>query len=334
MVEEMAKILSIVIPAYNVEKYLVQCLDSFMVEEILDKIEVLIINDGSTDTTIDIATKYCNKFPQTFFLYNKENGGHGSGINYGIRYAKGKYFKVVDGDDWLNTTELQSFVKLLEEIDADIIAANYRCIQDGTGSIIADKKCTMQTEQYGKICNIEKGEITNVIKMHALTIKTSILQENNIVIDEKCFYVDAEYITYPIPYVKTVYFCDKYIYMYRLGRSGQSVDIKSMQKRRDQHMRVINSLLSYYKSCDKASLENKRYMAKCIAQIIENQFQIYISMGFTKGIYSEMKNWDRNLLAEYPDIYRATAKKSITLLRKTNYLMLLPGAIMYKIVRN
>ena len=111
----MEKILSITIPAYNVEKYLDRCLQSFEVPEILDKIEILIINDGSKDKTPDIAQKYCDKYPETYFLYNKENGGHGSGINYGIRYATGKYFKVVDGDDWLNTEELPAFVQMLEQ---------------------------------------------------------------------------------------------------------------------------------------------------------------------------------------------------------------------------
>lgn len=121
----MEKVLSIVIPAYNVEKYLEKCLSSFEIEAVLDRIEILVINDGSGDHTAEIAQRYCEKYPETYFLYNKENGGHGSGINYGIRYATGKYFKVVDGDDWLNTEELEAFVKLLEETDTDIVAADF-----------------------------------------------------------------------------------------------------------------------------------------------------------------------------------------------------------------
>ena len=121
----MEKILSIVIPAYNVEKYLERCLASFEVAEILDQIEVLVINDGSKDQTAAVAQRYCDRYPDSYFLYNKENGGHGSGINYGIHYARGKYFKVVDGDDWLNTEELPAFVKLLAQVDADAVAADF-----------------------------------------------------------------------------------------------------------------------------------------------------------------------------------------------------------------
>lgn len=329
----MEKILSIIIPAYNVEKYLDRCLHSFEVPEILDKIEVLVINDGSKDKTPDIAEQYCAKYPDTYFLYNKENGGHGSGINYGIRYAAGKYFKVVDGDDWLNTEELPEFVKVLEAIDADIVAADFLCVQDETDAVLGEKYCTSQPDSYGKIRDLAKGEVGDVIKMHALTIKTEILQKHGIVIDEHCYYVDCEYITYPVPYVRTVYFYRKFIYMYRLGRNGQSMDIRSMQRNRAQHMRVLHSLLEFYDGIGEISAGSRRYVEQCIGQVVENQFQIYISMGLQKGMRRELAEWDRSLKEKYPAVYGAAHKKSITLLRKTGYWILPAGAAVYQIVR-
>lgn len=329
----MRKVLSIIIPAYNVEKYLERCLKSFEAAEILEKIEVLIINDGSKDATEAIAKSYCEKYPQTYFLYNKENGGHGSGINYGIKYATGTYFKVVDGDDWLNTKELPQFVRALEQSDADIVAADFLCIEDGSNKIIGKKYCTPDVGQYGKTVSMTKGEVKAVIKMHALTIKTELLQKHHIVIDEHCYYVDCEYITYPIPHVKTVYFYHKFIYMYRLGRNGQSMDIASMQKNRAQHMAVLKSLLSFYRKTPDISGHNRRYIERCIAQVVENQFQIYISMGLKKGIYQELKNWDRNLRKNYPDIAGAVQKKSIALLRMTDYRILPVGAVVLRIVK-
>lgn len=329
----MKKILSVAIPAYNVEKYLSQCLQSFEVPEILDKIEILIINDGSKDRTQEIAQSYCDKYPNSYFLYNKENGGHGSGINYGIKYATGKYFKVVDGDDWLNTKELIGFISLLERVDTDVVAADFLCIQDETQIILKEKHCTLDGAQYGQIVHLDEGGVRDVIKMHALTIKTDILQRYDIVIDEKCFYVDCEYITYPIPYVKTVYFYNRYVYMYRLGRSGQSMDIKSMQRNRAQHMHVLESLLGFYDALEETPEESMRYIEKCIAQVVENQFQIYISMGLQRGIRQELMDWDSALKKNYPSICAATNKKSITLLRKTEYRILPIGTIVYKIVR-
>lgn len=331
----MEKVLSIVIPAYNVEKYLKKCLDSILVQEILPEIEVLVINDGSTDGTETIAKRYCEKYPDTYYVYTKENGGHGSAINYGMQRATGKYFKVVDGDDWLNTERLHKFVEMLEQQSSDIVASDYDCIQDETGKLLQHKKCTQNMELYEKVCRVKSGEVNQVIKMHAMTIKTSILKKCRVPIDEHCFYVDAEYITYPVPYVDTVYYYPDTIYMYRLGRNGQSMDIHSMQKNRNQHMHVLNSLLAYYKNAIKDGMDenSKAYMEKCIAQVVENQFQIYISMGLKKGIYRELKDWDTKLLQAYPEVYRATAKKSINLLRNTNYLLLPAGTIVYKIVK-
>ncbi len=330
----MEKILSIVIPAYNVEKYLERCLASFEVTEILDQIEVLVINDGSKDQTAAIAQRYCDRYPDSYFLYNKENGGHGSGINYGIRYARGKYFKVVDGDDWLNTEELPAFVELLAQVDTDVVAADFLCVQDGTEQTLSEKHATSSREQYGCTVDLTAGGVTDVIKMHALTIRTRILQEYDIVIDEHCYYVDCEYITYPIPYVKTVYFYPKFIYMYRLGRNGQSMDIRSMQKNREQHMRVLNSLLSFYDGLEGLTEGTLYYIERCIAQVVENQFQIYISMGRQKEIQRKLREWDLGLKEHYPGIYAATRKKSITMLRKTGYRILPIGAMVYQIFKN
>lgn len=329
----MDKVLSIVIPAYNVEKYLERCLHSFEVKEILDKIEVLVINDGSKDKTAELAQAFCDKYPDTYYLYTKENGGHGSGINYGIKYARGKYFKVVDGDDWLNTVELRAFVRLLERMDTDVVASDFQCIQDVTYALLDKKYCTRKEEQYGKICDMTKGEVKDVIKMHALTIKTEILQVQGILIDEHCYYVDCEYITYPMPYVKTVYFYPKFIYMYRLGRDGQSMDIRSMQKNRTQHRKVLNSLLAFYDGLENITVNSRMYIEKCIAQVVENEFQIYISMGQQKEMRQELKEWDLGLKRQHPRIYEATHKRSITLLRKTGYAVLPVGAIVYKRVK-
>ena len=331
--KNMEKILSIVIPSYNVEKYIDKCVRSMLVDSILDDIEILIVNDGSKDSTPTIAQGYVEKYPQTVRLIDKENGGHGSTINAGIREATGKYFKVVDGDDWLNTPNLERFVEILKNVDVDVVASNYLCIQDETYDVLSEKRVTSDKSFYGTVRDMDKGEVNEVIKMHALTIRTSILKENNIVIDEHCFYVDAEYIAYPMPYVKTVYYDEAFIYMYRLGRNGQSVDIRSMQRNRAMHMKVLQSLQAFYDTLPQMTEEKKSYIEKVICQVMENQFQIYISMGTEKEIQKETAAWDKELCQKYPRIAAATTKKSIVLLRKTNYCILPIGSWILKIVK-
>ena len=87
----MDKIVSFIIPSYNVEKYLNKCLTSFLNLEVLDLIEVIVVDDGSKDQTAQIARNYIEQYPSVFRLISKENGGHGSAINVGTAAAAGCY---------------------------------------------------------------------------------------------------------------------------------------------------------------------------------------------------------------------------------------------------
>lgn len=326
------KTLTIVVPAYNVEKYLKRCLDSVKIESIMSDIEVLIINDGSSDSTAEIAMEYENSYPQTYKLINKENGGHGSTINTGIQYATGKYFKVVDGDDWLNTDEVQQYIEILKTHDEDVIATDFQCVQDETYNLLESWQATSEEQHYGKTVRIDSGEIKEPIKLHSFTVKTKILQEHNIRIDEHCFYVDSEFVFYPIKYVDTVYYHRAKVYMYRLGRDGQSMDMKSMQRNINQHLAVLKHLLEDYDSCkDNLEPAKRAYIERGISLVVEIQFKIYISMGLQKGARKQCKEWDTELKRRYPEVYASTRKKSIDLIRKTDYRILPVGAMVLKV---
>ena len=130
------KLLSVVIPAYNVEKYINQCLHSFVVKRILPFIEVLIINDGSNDATYDMAAAYERQYPDTFKVITKQNGGHGSAINMGIKEATGKYFKVVDGDDWVDPQALTALIETLRISNSDVVFHNFYWVENIFGIYI------------------------------------------------------------------------------------------------------------------------------------------------------------------------------------------------------
>lgn len=331
----MDKLLTIVVPAYNAEAYIRKNLESVILpQSYMDRMEVLVVDDGGKDHTREITEEYVHRYPNTFSFHHKENGGHGSVINYGIENAHGKYFKVVDGDDWLNTQELPVFLDLLQERKEDIIASDYLCIEDGTWRILRQKKATYQQDKYGTSGLLAHGFCDRVIKMHSMTIRTEILQKMPDRMDEHCFYVDAEYITYPIPFADSVYYDPNNIYMYRLGRNGQSMDIRSMQRNRAQHLRVLSSLETFYSRLPEMSDAKRHYIERCIAQLVENQFQIEISRGCQPGVRKELSAWDRELLKKYPGIYHSTDRKSITLLRKTNYLLLPLGRLALKLIKH
>ena len=136
------KILTVIVPVYNTEKYIKRCLDSLDNKEINDKLEVLVVSDGSKDNAINIAKEYSKRLPDTFKIIEKENGGHGSTINKGLELATGKYFRVLDSDDWVDNVNFVEFVKRLEDQDADLVVTDYskEFIYEGKSEKIVYKK--------------------------------------------------------------------------------------------------------------------------------------------------------------------------------------------------
>lgn len=322
------KVLTITVPSYNAKDYLDRCLSSMKQPEIMDALEVIIVNDGSTDQTAEVAQKYVDECPETYKLINKENGGHGSGVNTGILNATGTYFKVVDADDWVNEKEFAGYVELLKtqvqsECPADVIASDFLCVEDETFAPLRKIQATNREEQYGQVFTFDGWHPDKVIKMHSFTVKTSILNDHFRGLDEHCFYVDQEYITFPAPYIKSVYYDKRTLYMYRLGRKGQSMSLENMAKNKKMHLHVLGQLVKFYDEVkEQTPTENRIYLERCIGDMIDNQFQIYIMLGNQRGIREELKSWDLEMKHTHPLLYHATSKRSIELLRKTNYYLL------------
>ena len=325
------KTLTIVVPTYNAENYLRDNLKSFELAEVLDYIEVLIINDGSTDNSLKIAEEYVNRYPNTYKVITKENGGHGSGINCGIEHAQGIYYKVVDADDWVDADAFVCLVNYLRESKSDIVYSGFYWVYDRGENCKEDfKKRTefikpFETVEYYREYKFDDiAENNFYIKMHNMTIKTSILQKNNIFIDEHCYYVDAEYITYPIPHVNTISFIDAFVYFYRIGSMGQSVGIEKMQVNQENYNKVLNSLFRFYEqlgtdiSCTTAK---RKYIARVISRIVAGKIKIILSFPASKQKKRELIMFDNDLKRNFPEIYDSNINKAIKLLRRTNYMI-------------
>ncbi len=318
----MEKILTITVPAYNVEKFLSQTLDSFVDKRILSELEVLIVDDGSKDRTASIGGRYEKKYPETFRVISKENGGHGSTINRGIQEAKGRYFKIVDGDDWVDTEGLVSLIERLKSCDADYVFTNYYEVNDVTKALKEVRFPGVGTEQELPFEAIAKE---TRISMHALVIKTAILRENDIRMDEHSFYVDVQYILYPIPYVKTIIYFDLFVYMYRLAQAGQSVSMKGYQKHIQNHIDVILHTLDYINAYEEqgASEEVKvHYMARRIAQMARDQVDIFMSFPVQeREVREKFAAFDAEVREKSPLVYQWSGEYSgmLRLLRGTKF---------------
>lgn len=319
----MSKVLTVAIPSYNVEKFLRTTLDSFICEEeVMKKIEVIVVDDGSKDSTANIGREYEEKYPDTFKIISKENGGHGSAVNCGIENASGKYYKVVDGDDWVNTEDFVKLVSLLEKCSSEYVFTNYYEYYD---DVKKQDKVEYGSYENGKSYKFSDIKDMPYIPMHALVIRTDILQNNKIRLDEKCFYVDMEYISFPVPYVKSITYFDLYIYVYRLNLSTQSVSVAGFQKHIEDHLRVtrhLNEFYCQYSSSPEMEEDKKSYLKGLVTYTTLTQSTIFSSFPYRdKENRKRFARFDAELKKISPEIYEATSasSKKLTLLRKYNF---------------
>lgn len=318
----MEKLLTISVAAYHVEQYLPETLDSFLIPEVQEQLEVLIINDGSGEGINKIAGKYQAKYPHVFRLIDKENGGHGSTVNRGIEEATGKYFKTVDGDDRVEAEGFAALLTYLQKASEDLIVTDYYRFDDGTGERIDTIRHEFAGKECGKTYAFEDVCNRIYINMHAATYRTELLKQMKRRLDEHCFYVDTEYVLYPVPYVKTVSFLKRPVYEYRLGIETQSIDIKNMQKNCSHHETVLKHLLDFYgEECQNLSGEKKRYVERGVARILVSQFKIYLSYEPAKKWKMKIKQQDKRVKRDFPEIYQAVENLAVKWLRKSAYLI-------------
>ncbi len=245
----MQKYISFIVPSYNSQDYMARCIDSLV--RLGDKAEVIIVNDGSKDRTGEIAKEYEVKFPNIVRAIDKENGGHGSGINTGLRLAEGTYFKVVDSDDWLEEKAADKLMgKLAEFLEngsakiPDLIVCNYTYNHLDEGKQKAMRYKNVFPEE--KICGWEDlGHFSpsQYLLMHSLIYNTEVLRKSGIELPEHTFYVDNIFAYQPLPFVETLYYMDIDLYQYYLGRDDQSVNQKVMISRIEQQIRVTNIII-------------------------------------------------------------------------------------------
>ena len=306
------KILSIVIPTYNMEKYLHKCLDSLIVsDENMQLLEVLVINDGSKDSSSNIAHEYEKKYPQTIRVIDKENGNYGSCINRGLKEATGKYVKVLDADDYSDAKDLDSYLTFLKETDADAIITDFN-ILDINGTI-TDKRDFSELFDKEEIIvsfpNLLRSKSNVTFQMHAITYRLSMVREMGYKQTEGISYTDQEWATIPMVGVQTVCYYPHSIYNYLIGREGQTMASYFEVTNHKQLFQVIESISKFY--------QNHKY-TDIYDEYIKNKLKKALSGLYEAGLkfYSiseeELKSYDEQLI-RYPKAYKLA--DSLKLLR-------------------
>lgn len=220
------KVLSICIPSYNMEAYLGRCVDSLLAEEILDKLEIIIVNDGSKDRTLEIANSYKARYPQSVVVVDKPNGHYGSTVNAALQVATGRYFRLLDADDWFNTETLIEFVGHLEQQDVDCFVTRYSVHFEAENKIV-----DQPTGLHSGLYTLDKFELPeSFLMMHCLTWKLALLKDMNYRQTEGICYTDSQFVCFPMRHARTIYFLDRSLYQYHRGRSEQSVSRRSIAR--------------------------------------------------------------------------------------------------------
>ena len=257
-----SKLLTVTVPCYNSQDYMENCINSLLVGG--DRVEIIIINDGSSDKTGEIADAYAREYPDIVKVIHQENGGHGEGINQGVKNATGKYFKVVDSDDTLNG-DFTSFLNALElcerEGGIDLAVTNYYYVHtDGIGDRSIDYSNVLPKWRIFEWRETKKFKLHQMLTIHSCTFRTSLLKEWGEPLPRKVFYEDNLMICKTLPKVKKMYYLPCDLYRYWIGRPDQSVQ-ENVMKGRYRHQLLVTE--QSFIACDIANLREpklKKYL--------------------------------------------------------------------------
>lgn len=266
------KILSFIIPSYNSEPYLDKCISSMLVPEILDRLEIIVVNDGSTDATAAVAEAYCAQYPGVVRLISQENRGHGGALNTGCAAAQGKFLKVVDADDWIVSKNLPDFIALLEQCDSDVVLTHHHTIDIGTGEI---KNWKSYPPEFGKAYTFDEimadwNSYNRSLTLHGITYRRDFYHKFGAPLSEHVFYEDYEYATFPCCLAESVTPFDLFLYEYRIGDVNQSVSSANQLKRIGHTETVLRNMTEKYHHLPESP--GKRYAAMKIQELLLSYF--------------------------------------------------------------
>ena len=254
-----------------------------------DDVEILIVNDGSSDGTAAKADAWEAAHPGVVRAVHKENGGHGSAVNAGLAAACGLYFKVVDSDDWLDARSMEEIMAYLREQAScehptDMVIANYvyEKVHEDSRTEMHYRNVFPERRQFGWD-EVGSFNHSQYLLMHSVIYRRQLLCDMGLRLPEHCFYVDNIFVYEPLPQVHTMYYIDAPMYRYLIGREDQSVNERVMMRRIDQHVRVARQMIA---DVDVMSLEPRR---------LRKYMESYLSMMMCiASVFLRMRNTDED----------------------------------------
>ena len=307
MGETKLKYISFAIPCYNSEEYMDKAIESILKGG--QDVEIIIVNDGSKDGTLDIAKRYEKEYPTIVKVVDKENGGHGDAVNAGLEHATGLYFKVVDSDDWVDEASLKKILDTLHELVdekkmVDMVVSNY--VYEKVGAKrkkVIHYQNVMPQERIISWKDMGYFKIGQYILMHSVMYRTELLKMCGLQLPKHTFYVDNLYVYYPLPHVKTFYYVNVNFYRYFIGRDGQSVNEQNMIKRIDQQLFVTKTMIDMYHLGKIGNKRLRAYMTNYVAIMMTVSSIIAIRSKRPENLEKKKELWEY-LKQKDPKVYR------------------------------
>lgn len=256
------KLLTVTVPCYNSQDYMSACIESLLTGG--DRVEIIIIDDGSKDSTGAIADAYAEKYPDIVRVVHQENGGHGEGINQGLRHATGTYFKVVDSDD----TVSKDFVSFLDKLEGcertggiDLLVTNYYYVHsDGIGDRSINYSNVLPEGKVFGWQETKRFLLYQLLTIHSCTFRTELMRRWSEPLPKHVFYEDNLMVFGTLPHVEKMYYMNADLYRYWIGRPDQSVQKEVMKKRYHHQILVTEKCFAACRLDDVKEPMLKKYL--------------------------------------------------------------------------
>ncbi|MGL6201914.1 MAG: glycosyltransferase family 2 protein [Lachnospiraceae bacterium] len=328
------KYISFAVPCYNSEAYMDKAIESILVAG--EDVEIIIVNDGSKDKTGEIADQYARQYPTIIKAVHQENGGHGEAVNTGLLHASGKYFKVVDSDDWLDETALKRVMQVVRDIEEenqeiDMLISNYVYEKVGVKhKKVVNYRNVFEEDVIFGWNDMGHFRVDQYILMHSVIYRTDMLKLCQLKLPRHTFYVDNIYVYYPLPHVRNIYYVDVDLYRYFIGRDDQSVNEKNMIKRADQQIFVTKAMINMFNLKQIQNKKLRQYMTNYLAIMMTVSSIILIRSKKEENLEKKKELWRYLKMKDY----RTYMKIRYGILGQTSNLPGKPGRKISSMVYN
>lgn len=306
----MNKILTLIIPSYNMENYLDKCLDSLRCPG-LDRMEVIVVNDGSKDSTLSIARSRENEYPSSIRVLDKPNGNYGSCINAALPMATGRFVKVLDADDSFCTNNITPFIDFLEKCNADLVISDYDIV-DEKGSVTEEVRFNLPAGEKLDAEIILPTLRECLFEMHAVAYRREMLLEIGYRQTEGVSYTDQEWMFAPMVAVKSCRYYPHTIYRYLVGRAGQTVDAEVARRKVGETITVLNSMLDTLRERQKeiSSIRRQYFDSRIMTKLV-SVYRILLLKSKGEELNGALLSLDKRIADEQPSYFSTLGRETV-----------------------